>query len=89
MEVAGAVICMDHCAAQVWVLFFFSIWARALLAIYFHSGWLWLAVNSLSSEETQRRFCAAAAPYSSCNACKTNLIGRLCHFDVGPGCEWP
>lgn len=22
VEVAGAVICMDHCAAQVWVLFF-------------------------------------------------------------------
>lgn len=63
--------------------------ARALLAIYFHSGWLWRAVNSLCSEETQRRFCATAAPYSSCNACKTNLIGRLCHFDVGPECEWP
>lgn len=88
VEVAGAVICMDHCAAQVWLLFF-SIWAWALLAIYFHSGWLWLAVNSFGAEETQRRFCAAAAPYSSCNACKTNLIGRLCHFDVGPGCEWP
>lgn len=22
VKVAGAVICMDHCAAQVWVLFF-------------------------------------------------------------------
>lgn len=66
---------------------FFLAWA--LLAIYFHSGWLWRAVNSLCSEETQRCFCAAAAPYSSCNACKTNLIGRLCHFDVGPECEWP
>lgn len=86
VEVAGAVICMGHCAAQVWVLFFL---AWALLAIYFHSGWLWRAVNSLCSEETQRRFCAMAAPYSSCNACKTNLIGRLCHFDVGPECEWP
>lgn len=82
----GAVICMAHCAAQVWVLFF---WAWALLAIYFHSGWLWRAVNGLCLEETQRRFCAAAAPYSSGNACKTNLIGRLCHFDVGSECEWP
>lgn len=66
---------------------FFLAWA--LLAIYFHSGWLWRAVNSLCLEETQRGFCATAAPYSSCNACKTNLIGRLCHFDVGPECEWP
>lgn len=66
---------------------FFLAWA--LLAIYFHSGWLWRAVNSLCLEETQRRFCATAAPYSSCNACKTNLIGRLCHFDVSPECEWP
>lgn len=66
---------------------FFLAWT--LLAIYFHSGWLWRGVNSLCSGETQRRFCAATAPYSSCNACKTNLIGRLCHFDVGPECEWP
>lgn len=67
--------------------FFFLAWT--LLAIYFHSGWLWRGVNSLCSGETQRPFCAATAPYSSCNACKTNLIGRLCHFDVGPECEWP
>lgn len=75
------------CCTSLGAFLFFFAWT--LLAIYFHSGWLWRGVNSLCSGETQRPFCAATAPYSSCNACKTNLIGRLCHFDVGPEREWP
>lgn len=79
-----AVICMAHCAAQVWLLFFSD---ESLLAIYFHPGWLFGALNGLHSRATQRSFCATAAPYSSCNAWKTNLIGRSCHFDVRSGGE--
>lgn len=48
-------------------LFFFS--DESLLAIYFHPGWLFGAVNGLHSRPTQRSLCATAAPYSSCNAC--------------------
>lgn len=38
VEAVGALICMDHCAAQVWVLFFFG------LDPFGHLLPLWLAV---------------------------------------------